>query len=244
VLPEATADTLAKKREDWLVQYPINNDRFVTEGFTPAMIRAMGTDVPGGLGAAGSMNQQMVALTDRANLLSAYMPRQLEWQAASILDQSKTMIADVTDSTIARINEEASATIMPLLAFLDEQRRLATADLARERAAVFQALTQERTAVLTYIGSERGEVFREIANERNALLANMHELSLAILHRTVIESQAMAEANIDRIYWRTISILAIPLLALFVFVIITMLWVRNTTNRIFAERAGKDHPQS
>jgi hypothetical protein len=243
ILPEAVADTFEQRRDEWLVQYPINNDRFVTEGITPTMIRAMGTEVPGGLGAAGSMNQQMVAMTDRANLLTAYMPRQLQWQTASVLAQSQEMIADVTDSTIARLNREAGATIGPLLAFLDEQRRLATADMASERAAVLSALVLERTAVLTHLEVQRSEVFKEISNERNELLKNMNEFSLAMLQQTVLESQEMAEASIDRVYWRTVNLMVLPFLALIVFLIIVMVWIRNTTNRIFAVRAGQDNMQ-
>ena len=72
---------------------------FVREGYDEVLLKAMGAEVQGGMGAVGSMNEQMVALTDRMNVMLPYLQRQVRWQSAMFMEDGRQFAADVTDSS-------------------------------------------------------------------------------------------------------------------------------------------------
>jgi len=236
VLTSADADTLSGYIDTWVASYPLRGESYASEGIAMGMAKAMGAEVAGGLGAAGSINEQMLALSDRVNVLLAYMPRQMHWQTASALSMSRATMTEVTDSTMASIERGASENLLPLLEFFSRQRELFTDDIARERAAVLEALAAERSAVLQEVGRERGEVFKEIAQERNEAMTDINAITLDALHAMVLESQSAMQAGIDRTFRRIAQLLAIPFLGFVVFLLIVVIWVRNTTNRVIALR--------
>jgi hypothetical protein len=41
-----------------------------------------------------------------------------------------------------------------------------------------------------------------------------------------------ANENFDRAYWRTVRLMAVPIFLMVVFVVIVMIWVRNTVSRM------------
>lgn len=75
---------------------------------------AVGAPVAGGLGAAAAMSEQMVALTDRANIMTAYLPRQIAWQTAAVAEESRELADDMQEQAIGGLD--------PILVFMDEQR--------------------------------------------------------------------------------------------------------------------------
>jgi len=242
LLTSSDVDTVSVYIDSWIADHPLRGESYASEGIAMGLAKAMGAQTAGGLGAAGSINEQMLALSDRVNVLLAYMPRQMHWQTASALSMSRATLTEVTDSTMASMGREASANLVPLLEFLSRQRELFTEDVARERAAVLEALAAERSAVLQEIGRERGEVFKEIAQERNEAMTDINAITLDALHAMVLESQGAMQAGIDRTFRRIAQLLVIPLLGLAVFLVVVVIWVRNTTNRVIAlrTRGGTD----
>jgi hypothetical protein len=102
-----------------------------------------------------------------------------------------------------------------------------------------EALASERTEVLTYLEKERQAAFAEISDERNAIVKEVDALTLAAINHILAESRATLEFSIsefsthlDRYYWRTIQLLALPFLLLALFIVLVMIWVRNKVNRI------------
>jgi hypothetical protein len=232
VLPAALVDTLAFHVDRRVEQYPITNDRFITGGLGPKMLQAMGAELASGVGAVGAINEQIVAMANRANILAAYAPRQLQWQTAAALSQTKAMLSDVRDSTLEVIHHEAMDHLDPILEFLASQRALMTRDLVREREAVLTALAAERSAVLTEIAMERNEVFNGISKERIAAVKDINALALATLENAIAQSRVVTEAAIDRFFLRTLQLMVVPLVVLTVLVIIVMIWTRNTIHRV------------
>jgi hypothetical protein len=219
--------------------HPLKNMRFIREGFDAETLEAMGASVSGGLGVAGSMNEQMVALTDRANIMMPYLQRQIYWQSALLMEDSRSLAADLTDSTIAAVNEEMFGNLDPLFEFAVRQRALVTRDLAHERAAIFSEIAAERKEILVFLAGERNEVIKAIAAERNATMQEIDALTLSVLERVTRESQSAVLAGVDRVYARTLQLLLIPFFALAVFMVIVMLWVRSAFNRMLTRLEGR-----
>jgi len=224
-LAPAPADSIAKRVDAWVIAHPLRNHRFVREGFSREALDAMGTDVSGGLAAAGEMNEQMVALTDRTNLMMGYLPRQIEWQTASALDMSEKMVDEVADSTIAAVGREALANLDPLLQFIAEQRRLTIEDLARERMTV-----------LEHISTERLRVLQELHGERIATIAAMHEMTLEAIEKVSAQGGQIATSSIDRASLRLGQLVLLPLAVLLAIVIVSMIWMHRMTQRFLMLR--------
>lgn len=241
LLPEERIVAFRQRLTDWTSTHPIDNSRFVSTIVSEEALVAMGAPVAGGLGAAAAMSEQMVALTDRANIMTAYLPRQVAWQTAAVMEESREMVADM--------QEEAIGDLDPVFEFMDEQREAFAEDVGQERAAVIRALAEERIAILASLEAERSAVFKEIAAERNAVLLELNSMTMESIERFMEESRlAMDESfvtvdgSIDRIAGRTVLVLALPVAALFVLLIVVMMWIRNTVNRmltIWEMRAGQ-----
>lgn len=244
MLPEAAFDTMRTRVEAWTAQHPITNDRYVTAGFAEQLLKAMGAGVAGGLSATGAMNEQMVAMADRTNLMMAFMPRQVQWQTAEALAMSRSMIEDMADSTLVRVQTETDAGLDKIFAFLSQERELTVEALNTARAEVLRAIADERTAVLTYLVEERGVVFKEISRERDEVMKEINALTLATLEEGIKRAEATADRSIDRLYIHTIYLLAAPFVLMIIAAIVVGLWVRNTTNRIMALHEGKSQERS
>jgi len=193
----------------------------------------MGAPVAGGLGAAAAMSEQMVALTDRANIMTAYLPRQIAWQAAAATEEGRELAAEMQEQAIGGLD--------PVLGFMDEQRAAFARDVSRERAAVLEALARERIAVLASLETERNEVFREISDERRAVLLELNTITLAAIERFMADTRLVVDegfvsldSSIDRIVSRIVRLLVLPAAILLALVIVAMIWVRSTVNRMLA----------
>jgi hypothetical protein len=231
LLPEERVREFRGRLGEWAAEHPIENERFVSTVVSGPAMMAMGAPVAGGLGAAAAMSEQMVALTDRANIMTAYLPRQVAWQTAAMVETSRELVAEM--------QEEAFGNIEPIFAFMDEQRAAFARDVGRERAAVIAALAEERTAVLSHLEAERGEVFTEIADERNAVLLELNRITLEAIDELMMETRVsmddgflVLDQSFDRYFQRTVRLLAVPALLLVVFVVLVMIWVRNTVDRM------------
>lgn len=215
---------------------PLNNHRYVARGLDSKMLEAMSESVSGGLGAAGEMAEQMVGMVDRANLLMAYMPRQIQWQTAEALSLTESMITDLTDSTIAIVRAETDESLDRVMTFFAEQRRLATADLSREREATLDVLTGERQALQAYLTREREATLAAVASERAAILASVREMTDAAIAAAAGQAEATVDRGIDRVYARTQQLLLIPFLVVILLTVVAMLWIRHAVNRVIARK--------
>lgn len=216
--------------------HPLKNLRFVREGYDKATLKAMGAQTAGGLGAVGSMNEQVVAMADRMNIMIPYMQRQIHWQSALLMEDSKDLAGELTDSALVAVREEMSGHLDPLFEFVDGQRVLIAGDLARERAATLDEVAR-------ILATERSEVFKAMASEREALMRDINALTVAVLERVTRESQPAVTAGIDRFYTRTLQLFVIPFFFVVVAFIVVLLWVRSKVNQML-DRSYEDRRPS
>ena len=213
-------------------EHPIENNQFVRGILSIKGLEAMARSSDLGLNVLGSMNEQVLALTHRTNIMTANLPRQINWQTAMIMEQTQAMVADITDSTLAAAN----GTLGPLLEFFAEQRELSVRDLVHERTAILEALASERNAIILSLAMERSEVLATIATERDLTMQEINVLTMAVLERVTLESRESMALSIDQVYSRTMRMMAIPFVLMLVFIALVMIWVRNTVNRVLETR--------
>jgi hypothetical protein len=223
IWPDGDFESYKQRILEWTEAHPIENTRFVRGEFDYETVLKSGASMDLGLRLAGSMNAQLLAMTDRANILMAVMPRQVHWEKEMMFDETRQMVTDMADSTLA----QALGSLAPIMEFLAEQRNLTMRDLARERSAVLEAVAAERNAVLV-----------AISNERNETMKAINELSLASLDQVTTSSQSALSITVDQIFDRMARLLLIPFIALGAFMIIVMFWVRTTINRALARKEG------
>jgi len=235
-LPPDIYEEAAVGIERYVQNNPLDNHRYVTRGLDTKMLEAMSESVSGGLSAAGEMAEQMVGMVDRANLLMAYMPRQVQWQTAEALSLTESMITGLTDSTLATLRAETDASLEQMMTFFAEQRRLATADLSREREATLGVLTRERQALQEYLTREREATLAAVASERAAILASVREMTAAAIAAGARQAETTVDRGIDRVYARTRQLLLIPFVVVLVLTIAALLWIRHTVNRVIERR--------
>lgn len=232
VWPEGDIDEYEQRVAGFAAANPLKNMRFVREGFEREVLEAMGAGVAGGLGAVGAMNEQMVALTDRANLMVPLLQRQIYWHTAMIKEDSREFVAEMADSMVAALGNEMFGHLDPLFEFIDQQRALIAGDVARERTAIFGSIAQERSEVLNALAAEREEILTAIDNERIATMRDVETLILSVLETVRQEAQTGATSSVDHFYTRALQVLAIPFLLVAIFIVVVMVWVRNTVNRV------------
>jgi hypothetical protein len=223
IWPDGDFDSYEQQVLDWAESHPIQNTRFVRGEFDYETVLRSGADAGLGLRLAGSMNAQLLAMTDRANVLMAVMPRQVYWEKEMMFAETRQMVTDMTDSTLA----QATSSLGAMMGFLAEQRNLTMRDIARERAAVFEAIADERNAVLV-----------AIANERNETMKAINEMSLASLDRLTSSSQTGVSATVDQIFEGIARLLLVPFIALGAFMVVVMIWLHVTVQRVLARKGG------
>ena len=233
VWPEGGIDKAAPGVAKYATEHPLENMRMVRDvAFSAKALEALGAELSGGLSAAGDMNEMMVAMNDRMNLMMPYVQRQMYWHSAMLMADSRELASDITDSTLAAVQRETMAGMGPAFEFMDQQRALITADLARERDVILTALAMERTEVLKSLSSERNEILLHIANERNATMRDIDALTRMTLEHVSETSHMAIVGSVDHVFNRTLQLLALPFALFGVLLIIVMLWVRNTTKSV------------
>ena len=212
------------RMDQWAEEAPIHNQLFVHEEFTPRHAKQLAGDVSGGLSAAGAMHENMLALTDRANVMTAQMPRMIQWQSQLLMAQGESIIAAHLDSAYSEMR--------PFLEYLTSERRELTHDITRERTAILSGIAGERLAVLEALAAERSEILRTIAYERNITLEEINKLTPAAVKEVVDKSGSIADRSIDRAFQRTLQLMALPFIASVVLTIVALTLLRTAINRM------------
>lgn len=218
--------------------HPLRNLRFVREGSDQEALKALGSDVSGGFAAAGEMSEQMVALTDRANLMIPALQRRLYWNGALMKENAEEFLTAWGYTMIDTLIDELFGGLDPMYAFMDAQRKLVAGDVARERAAVFEGIARERSEVVNAMAAEREQIFAAIDRERALTMQDMDALVLAVLQRVRPESERAVTFSVDHVLKRVLQIMAIPFILAAVFTIVVIIWIRNTVDRVLRRIEG------
>ncbi|UCH82756.1 MAG: hypothetical protein JSW50_09765 [Candidatus Latescibacterota bacterium] len=231
VIGESQLATFQRGLESWALENSFENMLFVRVGDSSEFLRGLAGDTAGGLAAAASMNVVMQTINDRMAILSAYIPRHVQWQTELLMAQAPELIAGQSDSIMAVVESNVAGMLEPLLAFWIQEREIMTAYLSSERSAVLEGIAAERLAALRALADERNVILERITQERNLTIEQINALTLTAMENMLAESKELSTSTIDHVFWRTIQLMALPAVVLLVVCVAVLLWIRNSINR-------------
>jgi hypothetical protein len=204
--------------DEWAREHPIEDFYFSRESTLKFFAKWLG-DTNFGIGrSVSTLTEQVLELSNRINLYTDLLPRQARWQAdLALIDylEDTAFILGRLDQLILSL-ERVSKTVelAPelieynrdiVLEDIDGQRRESLDLLVKERKAVIEQLIEERIAVVNVIAKERLNVLEQLKSEREIV---MEELAV-ISTNTVLKSGEEIERIVDKVFWRTIILLAV-----------------------------------
>lgn len=167
------------------------------------------------LGAAAALLEDTRDITARVDLYASSLPRQARWQAELATAEIMSTVAEAPalHAVVGELNRTVD--------ILDRFGALAAntpALVARERAAVVDALNQERLAVQTFISGERQAVLAGVGQERAAVMDGLHSERIEALKQ--LDGLAVAWMDhafdraaglVDRVFLWLLGLLALAL---------------------------------
>jgi len=204
--------------DEWAVQHPIEDFYFSRESTLKLFAKWLGETNFGIGGSVSTLTEQVIELSSRINLYTDLLPRQARWQAdLALMDylEDTAFILGRLDQLIVSL-ERVSKTVELAPELIEVNRDIVLKDIDRQRRESLELLVSERKAVIEQLIKERMEIVNVIANERLRVLEQlksereivMEELG-AISTNTVLQSGAEIERIVDKVFWRTVILLAL-----------------------------------
>jgi len=239
-------DEYMARLETGLVAYaekrPFDSLHFVRKGGNIEFLKAIAGSSSGGLVAAASMSEEMKALSDRMNIFTVTIPRQVQWQNELIAVRLAALVDAKADSALALFTTESGTILDPLLMFMTRERDLMMAYLSDERSAVIEGIATERIAALESLAEERTAVLEHLTSERSMMMEQINVMTLASIKQMLDESQELSESAIDHLFWRVLQLLALPFIILLALSVVVLVMIRNGIRRYVdtVEAAGRN----
>ena len=207
-----------KITKDWTNENPIKNNKFLRVSALDKVAHIIGEE-DYNLGAtAENISISIVELKNQITLYSDYLPKQIKWQAQyelinflgdSLIEKSVNNIDRVILSTerISKMIEESPELVREIhlatLVEMDKQRLETLGMISQERIAILEAVTMERIAIMNEINRERSETLDRLEK---------------ISYMAVKETTVFAADIIDKIFWKTLILLALIFIGLLVLI--------------------------
>jgi hypothetical protein len=184
---DAMSSTESEIIEPWIAAHPIADFSFNRESAI-APFSKYAREGASTFQSVSNINEQITLLTNMLRMALANMPKQVQWEAALILqelakpEEIAGLLADVGRITDAVERAVDVAEQVPdlvqeerevVLREMDRQRTLLVDVLASERQAVLEAISKERTEILLAVDFEREQVLKTIADERAKVIENV-----------------------------------------------------------------------
>ncbi|MFD2892612.1 hypothetical protein ACFS5J_11385 [Flavobacterium chuncheonense] len=202
---------------DFAKQHPITSSYFVRQSTIPLMTKIQNVEKVTLKKIASDMSQNLNEMRTQIGSYVDMMPKQVRWETELLLNNALNN-PDLTGriDSLARLTERMVIVMESSPAFIEKQRMESFDDISGERVAVLQAISQERAIVLEEIKKEREIVLEEL----NKQLTFQRQATFQDL--TALSNQSMElafdkmENIIDKLYWRTVYLIAILLAILFI----------------------------
>ena len=207
-----------KITEDWTKNNPIKNNKFLRFSAIDSVASMIGSEDINLGSTAENIATSIDELKNQVTLYTNYLPKQIKWLAQyelynflgdSLIEKSISNIDRVILSTekISKVIEESPELVREIhlatLVGMDKQRRETLQLISQERIAILEAVTMERIAIMNEINRERSETLDRLEK---------------ISHMAVNETTMFAADLIDKIFWKTLILLALIFIGLLVLI--------------------------
>lgn len=200
VKPDGEFETFAEMVDEYVAQNPLRDLGFTQQSTMSYMAPLLASAGPGGLAAAGAMNQQMRMLNDRMAIYAESVPKQVRWQTELMLEQFPEMAAEQREALMEEVRVESLMAWEILARMLEEQRAATMDELSRERAAVMIDVAGERMATLEFLANERRILLEALQAERMAIVGSIEVLTRESLESLEASTRATATVSLQSIF--------------------------------------------
>jgi hypothetical protein len=172
---EDTSAVRARVHE-WAAAHPLTGNLSTRESTAPLLASVSKTSGGGLLTQVAGLLEDTRDVTARVDLYATSLPRQARWQAELA----------AADAMNAPALQSATAELARTVDILDRVGGVAASSpalVARERAAVLEAVSQERRSLQDFASGERLAILAGVGQERAAVLDGLHVERVATLQQ-------------------------------------------------------------
>jgi len=181
----------------WARENPIGHETWVRRSTIPILSSMMDEEELGAFAAVAGMAEAVNDLRAQANAYSEHLPKQIQWQAESLLEEYRVpqVVADVNrlSESLASLQEVVGNLPETISRELEETRRWAQ----KERIAVLRELEETLKATMK-------NTLADLQGQRQDSFDRAEMVSLQLLEKAGKDAAAL----IDHTFWRMAQILA------------------------------------
>jgi hypothetical protein len=211
----------------WAAEHPLTGTLVSRESTAPLLASVARASGGGLRKKAAGLLEDTRDLTARVDLYAASLPRQARWQAELVA--ADAMNAPALHSAMAEM-----ARTVDILDRVGSMAANTPALVARERAAVLEALDMERRSLQDFISSERQAVMAGVGQERAAVVDALHAERVGALQQVdglargwVDHAFDRAGHLVDRVFLWLLALVALGLVGgLVLVVLVARAWRR------------------
>ncbi|WP_163988485.1 chemotaxis protein [Pyxidicoccus caerfyrddinensis] len=211
----------------WAAEHPLVGTLVARESTAPLLASVTESSGGGLLKKAAGLLEGTRDITARVDLYAASLPRQARWQAELVA--ADAMNAPALQSAMAEL-----ARTVDILDRVGGMVANTPALVARERAAVLEALDTERRSLQDFISGEREAILVGVGHERAAVVDAVHAERVGALqqvdglaHGWVDHAFDRAGHLVDRVFLWLLALVALGLVGgLVLVVLVTRAWRR------------------
>ena len=194
---------------NWIKDNPIEDIQFHRRSAFEFMAKTLGAEEYDIGTAVGGIEQGVHDIRRQITVYTEFLPKQTKWQAQlasyeilgdSVVEKTFNNMERVVNSTerISKVAEETPALVKDI-------QRSSFEEIDRQRLLTLTALANERAIFIDEIRKERAEILKNINQQRYETLERVEKLA----EKTINQSSILADDLIDKIFLRTLILLAI-----------------------------------
>lgn len=209
IVPDNDISEGTKVVMDFAEQHPITSSYFVRQSTIPLMAKIQAAEKVTLKGIAVDMSQSMNELRSQISSYMEVLPKQVRWEAEFLLNNMVNN-PDLTSrlDSLSNLLERSVIVLESSPELIDNQREAAFEGISGERIAVLQAIRQEREIVLEEIKKERAIILEELNQTINIQREATFRDLTALTNQTIEMSFAHMDSMVDKLYWRTVIMIA------------------------------------
>lgn len=214
--------------DEWVKANPFVDSYFTRKSTLPIFAKWLGEEKLGIGSSVVTITEQVGEFTNRVNMYSDLIPKQIKWQielsaleltrniqqdsALNLLSENISSLRHLIDTIPQMTDENRKAAFSEL----DRQRILSLDKLVEERIAIIDAIVMERLAILDAIKNERIEFVRELNDQTNLIIEHIDSLTYDLVDKTFTKSDDI----INKIFWKALILAAISFVGFVIIAIV------------------------
>ncbi len=214
--------------DEWVKANPFVDPYFTRKSTLPIFAKWLGEEKLGIGKSVVTITEQVGELTNRVNMYSDIIPKQIKWQielsALELtrdiqLDSALDLLIENTSSLrhlIDTIPEMTDENRKAAFSELDRQRILTLDKLVEERISIIDAIVEERIAILYAIKNERIEFVKELNHQAELVIQHIDSLTYDLVDKTFTKTDDI----INKIFWKVLILAAISFVGLVIIAIV------------------------